>query len=58
MAPELEVGYWIDANGKPASFSLAENEGKWVFLKCFQNFCPGCHKFGFPNAEGFQRSIS
>ena len=53
LAPELEVDYWIDANGEPSSFSLAENEGKWVFLKCFQNWCPGCHKSGFPTLKAF-----
>ena len=53
LAPELEVDYWIDANGKPASFTLAEHEGKWVFLKCFQNWCPGCHKSGFPTLKAF-----
>lgn len=52
-APELEVDYWIDAEGKPGSFSMAESKGKWVFLKCFQNWCPGCHKSGFPTLKAF-----
>ena len=53
MAPELEVGYWIDADGKPASFSMKESANKWVLLKCFQNWCPGCHKSGFPTLKAF-----
>ncbi len=53
MAPELDVGYWIDANGEPGSFSMADAKGKWVFLKCFQNWCPGCHKSGFPTLKKF-----
>ncbi len=52
-APELDIGYWIDGDGKPASFSVKESAGKWVFLKCFQNWCPGCHSSGFPTLKAF-----
>lgn len=52
-APELELDYWIDANGDPSSFSVKDSKGKWVFLKCFQNWCPGCHKTGFPALKAF-----
>ncbi len=52
-APEIELDYWIDANGKPSSFSVLEQKGKWVFLKFFQNWCPGCHKSGFPTLKKF-----
>ena len=47
-APELLVDYWIDGKGEPTSFTLAEHRGKWVFLKFFQAWCPGCHASGFP----------
>ncbi len=47
-APELEVSHWIDRHGNPGSFRLADHAGKWVFLKCFQSWCPGCHSHGFP----------
>jgi len=53
MAPELAIDYWIDADGKPSSFSIAESKGKWTFLKCFQNWCPGCHASGFPTLKAF-----
>jgi len=52
-APEIRLDYWIDAKGKPAEFSVLEQEGKWVFLKFFQNWCPGCHKSGFPTLKKF-----
>jgi len=52
-APEIELDYWIDKDGKPSSFSVLENRGKWVFLKCFQNWCPGCHSSGFPTLKAF-----
>ncbi len=48
IAPELEVGYWIDRDGAQTSFRLADHAGKWIFLKCFQSWCPGCHSHGFP----------
>jgi thiol-disulfide isomerase/thioredoxin len=48
IAPELEIEYWIDVNGDPTGFHLADHEGKWIFLKCFQSWCPGCHSHGFP----------
>ena len=47
-APELDIDYWIDAHGYPGSYSLAEQRGKWVYLYCFQDWCPGCHAHGFP----------
>ena len=51
-APELRVPYWIDGEGKETkAFTLADHEGKWVFLKCFQNWCPGCHSHGFPTLQ-------
>ncbi len=52
-APEIELDYWIDADGQPAHFSVAESRGKWVFLKCFQDWCPGCHRSGFPTLQEF-----
>ncbi len=48
IAPELKVDYWIDKDGDSTNFKLADHEGKWVFLKCFQSWCPGCHAHGFP----------
>jgi len=53
IAPEIELDYWIDGDGKPSSFSVTESRGKWVFLKCFQNWCPGCHSSGFPTLKAF-----
>lgn len=52
-APEIELDYWIDKNGDPTEFSVIKNRGKWVFLKCFQNWCPGCHASGFPTLQQF-----
>jgi len=54
-APEIELDYWIDGDGEPAHFSVMEARGKWVFLKCFQDWCPGCHSSGFPTLQAFAK---
>ena len=53
MAPEIKLDYWIDKDGKESRFSVEENRGKWVLLKCFQDWCPGCHASGFPTLKAF-----
>lgn len=57
-APELDIDNWTDANGAPTTFSVAESRGKWVFLKCFQSWCPGCHSSGFPTLVKLQEAFS
>lgn len=51
VAPELEVDYWLDRDGKPTNFTIGASRGKWIFLECFQNWCPGCHQHGFPTLK-------
>ena len=51
MAPELQVDYWLDRLGAPTTFSIGASRGKWIYLKCFQNWCPGCHQYGFPTLK-------
>ena len=48
-APELQVKTWIDGKGNPTSFNLADHKGKFVYMKCWQYWCPGCHSHGFPS---------
>ena len=51
-APELAVPFWIDGKGnEQEAFSIAANKGKWIYLKCFQHWCPGCHATGFPGLQ-------
>jgi len=52
-APEISLDYWIDGDGKNSEFSVRKARGKWVFLKFFQNWCPGCHSSGFPTLKAF-----
>ncbi len=56
-APELEISQWTDAVGDATTFSVAESRGKWVFLKCFQSWCPGCHSSGFPTLVKVQEAL-
>jgi thiol-disulfide isomerase/thioredoxin len=48
LAPELEISNWIDGQGNPATFKLADQRGKFILLECWQAWCPGCHSHGFP----------
>jgi len=51
-APELMVEDWIDGNGKEQGpFRINDHQGKWIYLKCFQEWCPACHSVGFPNLQ-------
>ena len=52
-APEIQLDYWIDANGNETEFSVKAQEGKWLFIKFWQAWCPGCHKLGFPTLKKF-----
>ncbi len=48
-APELRVDQWIDAEGKEAKpYRLAQFEGKFKVIFCYQHWCPGCHSHGLP----------
>jgi len=48
-APELDCEFWLDANGEPTEkFSMQAQRGKWVYMKLWQSWCPGCHSLGFP----------
>jgi thiol-disulfide isomerase/thioredoxin len=51
VAPELKVDYWLDRHGEPTTFSIQRSRGKWIYIKCFQKWCPGCHKYGFPTLK-------
>jgi len=50
-APAWDIPSWIDASGAPTTLSLSEFRGKKIVLFCFQSWCPGCHKTGFPTLQ-------
>ena len=48
-ASEFNVKDWIDANGnKTDQIKLADLDGKFKVIYCFQSWCPGCHSEGLP----------
>lgn len=58
QAPELEVPFWIDGKGdEQKPFSVVDQRGKWVYLKCFQEWCPACHSVGFPNLQKLEEAF-
>lgn len=57
-APRLQVDRWIDKAGKPLDFDVSTLEGQWVYMKCFQSWCPGCHKLGFPALQAFTKAFA
>jgi hypothetical protein len=52
MAPELEVGTWLNAAEPP---TLAKLRGRVVVLHAFQMLCPGCISHGLPQAGRIRR---
>lgn len=52
LAPELEVPYWIDANGmQRPPVTLKEFGERHRLLFFYQHWCPGCHSRGFPTLQ-------
>ncbi len=48
-APPLAAQTWIDANGEPTTFDMAEIRGRWTLVECFQSWCPACRSHGLPD---------
>lgn len=57
VAPEVTLDYWIDSTGNPGEWSVAKQKGKWVYLYCFQDWCPGCHAHGFPALKKLDETL-
>lgn len=47
-APSWGVTDWYQLPGGKKSLDIADFKGKVIYLYCFQSWCPGCHKYGFP----------
>lgn len=50
LAPELDVAEWI---GQPSP--LASLRGRVVLVESFQMLCPGCIRYGLPQAQRVHR---
>lgn len=47
-APSWEVKQWARLPDGEESLDISSFRGKVVYLYCFQSWCPGCHRRGFP----------
>ena len=50
-APELKIEKWFNLKPQQKVPRLKAYSGKVVYLFCYQNWCPGCHKYGFPTLK-------
>jgi thiol-disulfide isomerase/thioredoxin len=47
-APSLQIDHWYNLPRGKTSIDVTDYRGKVVYLYCFQSWCPGCHRYGFP----------
>lgn len=58
-APELDVGYWLDAAGNPGGeFRVTDNRDNLIVLKFWQSWCPGCHRHGLPALKAISDALA
>jgi len=50
-APKWDVGPWHQLPSGKDSLDISDFRGKVLYLYCFQSWCPGCHKQGFPTLQ-------
>ncbi len=50
-APPWNVKEWIHLPPGKKSLDRDAFTGKVVYLYCFQSWCPGCHRYGFPTLQ-------
>lgn len=51
-APEFNVHQWVNANGNTVKpLQLSDFKGNFKIIYCFQSWCSGCHRKGFPSLK-------
>jgi len=50
-APSWGVEQWINLPENKDTLDIDDYRGKVLYLYCFQSWCPGCHKHGFPTLK-------
>ena len=50
-APKWEVDRWYQLPEGTEGLDIADFRDKVVYIYCFQSWCPGCHKAGFPSLK-------
>ena len=57
-APSFSVTEWTNLPEGKKSLDVSDYEGKVLYLYCFQSWCPGCHKSGFPTLKQMMKEFS
>lgn len=47
-APAWQVSKWLNLPAEKKALDITDFQDKVIYLYCFQSWCPGCHKYGFP----------
>jgi len=50
-APGWAVQEWINLPRGNKTLDIKDYQGKVLYLYCFQSWCPGCHRYGFPTLK-------
>jgi len=50
-AKEWNASNWIQLPSGKDNLNPSDYKGKVIYLYCFQSWCPGCHKHGFPTLK-------
>jgi len=50
-APAWTIPVWNNLPAKTTSLNVTDFQGKVLYLYCFQSWCPGCHRYGFPTLQ-------
>ncbi len=51
QAPAWSVSQWLNLPDGKRALDISDYEGKVLYLYCFQSWCPGCHRHGFPTLQ-------
>lgn len=57
-APSLSVKEWVNLPAGKNTLDIDDYKRKVVYLYCFQSWCPGCHKHGFPALKGVMKEFA
>lgn len=50
-APSWGVTQWLNLPKGKKSLDVGDYRGRVLYLYCFQSWCPGCHRYGFPTLQ-------
>ena len=50
-APSWSLEEWINLPSGKSTLDIDDFRGKVLYLYCFQSWCPGCHRHGFPTLQ-------